>query len=161
MIITDYYKTQQLTNVESRYDVTHSSQSYELFENLLINKQDFNAGGLSLSYIPRPKEFKGMEQRITEMALTKGNVNITSVFVPDIRNIQFAYGDVNTTNDGLLIQFSADKTIIELFIARGYKYDIKALFNEFKHGFSNAEFEFLRANAKEALKEKETVLVAH
>ena len=97
MILTDYYHAQKLTGAESRFDITHSSQSYELFESLLINKRKFNVGGLSFNYVPRPASFKGIDGRKTEMAITKGNVNISSIHVPDLQNIQIGYGCIIPT----------------------------------------------------------------
>ena len=84
MILTDYYKAVKMTDAESRYDVTNSTQSYEPFESLLINKRKFNIGGLSFNYVLRPATFKGIDGRRPDMAITKGNVSISSVYVPDL-----------------------------------------------------------------------------
>lgn len=152
MILTDYYKAEKLTDAESRFDVTSSTQSYELFESLLINKRKYNIGGLSFNYVPRPATFKGETGRKTEMAITKGNVNISGIYVPDLHSIHISYGDVNGTNDALIAIFSNDKTTIELFIARGYKNDVLALYEEIKAGYLDAEIEALKAKAKDVFK---------
>ena len=152
MILTDYYHAQKLTGAESRFDITHSSQSYELFESLLINKRKFNVGGLSFNYVPRPASFKGIDGRKTEMAITKGNVNISSIHVPDLQNIQIGYGDANGTNDALIAVFSNAYKTIELFIARGYKNDVLALYEEIKAGYLDAEIEAIKAKAKDVFK---------
>lgn len=148
MILTDYYKAQKLTDAESRFDITHSTRSYELFESLLINKRKYNVGGLSFNYVPRPATFKGIEGRKTDMAITKGNVNISSLFTPDVQKKQFKYGDMNGTKDALIVIFSSDETVIELFIARGYVNDVMALFEEIKAGYLDAEIEVLRTMSK-------------
>lgn len=152
MILTDYYKAQKLTDAESRYDVTDSSQSYELFETLLINKRKYNVGGLSFNYVPRPSTFKSIDGRQADMAITKGNVSISSLFTPDVQKCQFKYGDVSGTKDALIAIFSPDKTAIEIFIARGYVNDVLALYEEIKAGYLDAEIEVLRARANEVLK---------
>ena len=152
MILTDYYKAQKLTDAESRYDVDNSTQEYELFESLLINKRKYKVGGLSFNYVPRPASFKGIDGRKTEMAITKGNVNISSIHVPDLQKNQIGYGDVNGTNDALIAIFSNDHKTIELFIARGYKNDVLALYEEIKAGFLDAEIEAIRSKAKDVFK---------
>ncbi|HEV7329648.1 MAG TPA: hypothetical protein VGN63_01300 [Flavisolibacter sp.] len=152
MILTDYYKAQKLTDAESRYDITYSTQSYELFESLLINKRKFNVGGLSFNYVPRPATFKGIEGRKADMAITKGNVNISSLFTPNIHRKQIKYGDVNGTNDALIALFSQDEQTIELFIARGYINEVLALYEEIKAGYLDTEIEAIRGKAKDVLK---------
>lgn len=152
MIFTDYYKAQKLTPAESRYDVVLSTQSYEHFENLLINKRKFNVGGLSFNYVDRPASFNGNSNRLTEKAITKGNSNISSVYVPSIFNHLFAYGDINTTNDALILVFSQDYTSIEIFIARGYKNDSMDLFQQFVANEFEHEIELLRAKSREVFK---------
>ena len=147
MILTDYYKAVKMTDAESRYDVTNSTQSYEPFESLLINKRKFNIGGLSFNYVLRPATFKGIDGRRPDMAITKGNVSISSVYVPDLLKKLLAHGNINGTNDALIFVFSADMQIIELFIARGYKNDETALYQMVKAGELDAEMEALRAIA--------------
>lgn len=154
MILTDYYKAQKLTSAESRYDVTDSSQGYELFESLLINKRKYNVGGLSFNYVQRPASFKGADGRKAEMAITKGNANVSSVHIPDLQNNQIGYGDVNGTNDALITIFSNDYKTIEIFIARGYKNDVLALYEEIKAGYLDAEIGVLKAKAKEVFKDE-------
>jgi len=104
---TDYYKFEKLTQAENRYDVTLSTRSYEYFESLLINKRKYNVGGLSFNYVDRPGTWKGDEVRRAEKALTKGNVNLSSVFVPNLIEHLIGYGDVNGTPDALIMLFNA------------------------------------------------------
>lgn len=152
MILTDYYQAKKLTVAESRYDVTNSTQSYEPFESLLVNKRKFNVGGLSFNYVPRPATFKGIDGRKTDMAITKGNVNISSVYVPNLQTHLITFGDVNGTNDALIIVFSTDRLTIEIFVARGYKNDVLALYEDVKAGDLDTEMDALRATAKDAFK---------
>lgn len=153
MIFTDYYKLEKLTEAEARREVTRSSQSYEMLENVLINKRKFNIGGLSVNYVPRPETFKGIAGRKPDMALTKGNVNISSIFVPEFNNRLLAYGDINGTQDAIIFVFSEDKHTIELFIARGYLTDINSLYESVKAGEQDEEMTQWRANAVDVLKQ--------
>ena len=152
MIFTDYYKGQLLTDAKSRYDVTHSTGNYTLFEMLLINQKKFNVGGLSFNYAPRPAKFKGNEKRLAEMIIGKGNSSISSVYVPNIEKNYIAYGDVKTTTDALIIIFDEEKKTIELFIARGLLHNKLNLYSEVCGGFYDEELEALRQIAKNVFK---------
>ena len=148
MNFTDYYKGEKLTDAKSRYDITTSTREYDLFERLLINKRGFNIGGLSFNCVSRPDRWKGKK---TDLALTKGSNNITSLKRPDIE-INFAFGDIKSTNDGCIIIFNPDFkevsiTTIEIFIARGLRNDTNSLWNLFIDEELNHEIEILRKKA--------------
>jgi hypothetical protein len=148
MILTDYYKGNKLTNAQSRFDVTASSCSYDFFESLLINKQKFNVGGLSLNLCQRPDRWNGSK---TDYAITKGSSNITSVKRPDIES-KYSFGDINGTNDGCIIIFNDDfkangVSEIEVVIARGCKNDTVPLWNLLIDGDLDQELELLRKSA--------------
>lgn len=149
---TDYYRGELLTNAECRYDITKSTGSYQPFEHLLINKRKFNVGGLSFNYVERPDRWKGEDGRRAQKALTKGNVNVSSVFIPNLKKHLIGYGDVNGTHDALIILFNASYSVIEVFIARSYANDIQALYTYVTEGEYNHEFEALRKISKEVLK---------
>lgn len=150
-IFTDYYKGQLLTDAKSRYDVDKSTGAYPLFETLLVNQRKFNVGGLSFNYTPRPANFKGSEKRQAEMIIGKGSSNISSVFVPNLNKYYIAFGDVNTTNDALIIIFDEGKKSIELFIARGLIHDVQQLYSDVCEGYYDEQLNELRNNAKELL----------
>lgn len=152
MILTDYYKSKKLGQSEYRYDIVSSTQSYESLENLLINKRKFNIGGLSFNYVPRPGNWSGAKERVPEMAITKNSSNISSIFIPDLNTHFIGYGDIVGTQDAIILQFSADYSTIELFIARGYKNDILALYTAFKEGDLTDEANGLRAKATNVFK---------
>ncbi len=148
MIFTDYYKGQKLTDAKSRFDVTTSTGEYDFFESFLINKRGFNVGGLSFNCVSRPNRWKGKK---TDLAITKGSSNITSIKRPDIEN-NFAFGDIKGTNDGCIIVFNPDFkeggiNTIEIFIARGMRNDTNSLWNLFCDGELDHEIERLRAKA--------------
>jgi hypothetical protein len=151
-IFTDYYRGCILSTSKSRYDIDLSTQSYPLFEGLLINKIKFNVGGLSFNYSPRPQKFKANKERLAEMIIGKGSSNISSVFIPNITKSYIGYGDINTTNDAVIILFDEDKKIIELFIARGLKYDKRNLYNEVIEGYLNNELEAIRQRSVNVFK---------
>lgn len=148
MIFTDYYKGEKLTDAKSRYDITTSTGEYDYFECLLINKRGFNVGGLSFNLVARPERWKGKK---TDMAITKGSDNITSVKRPNIET-NIAYGDIKDKIDGCIIVFNSDfKDVgiltIEIFIARGLRNDTISLWNLFTDGELNHEVEVLRIKA--------------
>ena len=148
MILTDYYKGEKLTEAESRYDITASTGDYDLFESLLINKRKFNVGGLSFNCGQRPKGWKGKD---TDLAITKGSSNITTIKRADLET-NIGYGDIKSTNDGCIILFNSDfKEVgihtIEIFIARGCRNDQISLKDRFSDEDLNHEVEILRAKA--------------
>lgn len=145
MILTDYYKAEKLTEAKYRYDITASSQSYDYFENLLINKRCFNIGGHSINCVSRPDKWKASKP---SLALTKGSSNITSIKRPDLET-NIAFGDINGSKDGCIIVFNEDYksqgiTTIEIFIARGLRNDTNGLWNFFVDGELHHEVENLR-----------------
>ena len=148
MILTDYYKGEKLTDAKSRFDITASTGEYDFFESLLINKLKFNIGGLSFNCGQRPDKWGGKK---TDMAITKGSQNVTSVKRPDLEN-NIAYGDVHGSNDGVIIVLNPDYKEagiiwIEIFIARGLRNDTDGLWELFTDGELNNEIELLRQKA--------------
>lgn len=145
MILTDLYIGKRLTDTKSRYDIIASTGEYDFFEVLLINKRGFNIGGLSFYCISRPDGWRGKE---TDLAITKGSNNITSIKRPNPEK-NVAYGDIKGTNDGCIILFNANfrdegiKTI-EIFIARGLNRDTNSLWNLFTDSELDHEIEALR-----------------
>lgn len=150
MIFIDYYKGKKLTSAKSRFDITESTESYELFETMLLNKRAFNVGGLSFNYVPKPNSFKNN----VDMAITKSNANITSIHKPDLTKKQFGYGDVNGTSDAMIFIFSDDENEIQILIARGYINDKFNLYESVCAGYLDEEISQLKKKAKPVLKEK-------
>ena len=148
MIFTDFYKGEKLTEAKSRYDITASTNEYDYFESLLVNKRGFNVDGLSFNLVSRPERWKGKK---TDLAITKGSNNITSVKRPNPGN-NIAYGDIKGKNDGCIIVFNDDFkqggiNTIEIFIARGLRNDTNSLWDLFTDGELNHEVEALRKKA--------------
>ena len=148
MILPDRYLFKKLTEAKSRFDCTESSESYDFFESLLINKRCFNVGGLSLNLCPQPETHSG---KPVDHILCKGSHSITKVKKPDIES-HICYGDVAGTMDGLIIVYNQDYketgiTSIEIFIARGCRNDTLGLYTLFTEGELSHEVEALRKKA--------------
>lgn len=142
MILTDYYKGEHLQgNAKTRYDVTCSSGSYEHFETILKTKK-----GLSFYFGDVPDRWHFSSKDRPDKAITKKD-NISSVFVPDV-TLPFAFGDVKGTQDSILLIFSKDWQVIEIFIARGQRNNRRNLYTFLCDGELDHEIENLREKAK-------------
>lgn len=150
MIFTDLYVVKRLSEnkSKSRLEVVSSTESHDLFENILINKRNPHKGGQSLYLVPRPIKYKGTD--ITDKAITKGSFNISSVYVPN-PEIPIAFGDINGTNDAIIFQFNPDTdngiNQVEIFIARGQKHNKRNLYFLYCDGELDHEVEALRKKA--------------
>jgi hypothetical protein len=142
MILTDYYKFQHLPDTKSkmRMDCTASTKSYPEFENLR-NK----AGALFVYFGNVPDNFGGNVHRKADKAISKTK-NISSIFVPDV-TVGLAYGDVKGTQDAILIVNNSDYSMIEIFIARGYKNQRVNLWQNLADGAYEDEISELRSRA--------------
>lgn len=144
MIITDYYKMQELVVRQShRYDCVKSTGDYEPFEQIA---QRAKVGHFFFYYGEVPKSFSSHAQRKAERVISNQK-NISSVYIPDIHNRLKGFGEVVGTNDAILFLFSEDYKEMEMFIARGYKNDVRALFYLFCDGELDDEIEAIRARA--------------
>jgi len=142
MILTDFYKGENLPGAaKTRYDVTASTGEYLTFETKLKNKKN----GLSFYFgdVPPAFHFAGSDR--PDKAISKSD-NISSVFVPDVK-LPYGFGDVRGTGDALLMIFSDNYRIIELFIARGQRNNRRNLYILLVDGELDNEIAFLRQNA--------------
>ncbi len=145
MILTDYYKMQEIKPLKShRFDCVASTGEYEPFE---LIAQRAKVKRLFFYYNGVPDTFSANAQRKADRAITNGD-NISSVYIPDLENPLRGYGDAKGTNDGLLFLFSEDYKQLEVFVARGYKNNIKNLCNLFLDGELDGEINTLRERAK-------------
>ena len=158
IIFTDYYRAERLSiSAKDRFDITHKKGAYEVFETKLINKTKYNVGGLSLTYA-KYDYGKTKSERKPEMQISR-NGHISGIYIPDIQNHRIGFGDVYGTTDGIILLFNEDYSVIEIFIARGKKNDIKHIHNQVKYGEYNNEIESLRAESIEVFKKPVTDLV--
>lgn len=144
MIITDYYKMQEIKPLKShRFDCIASTGEYDPFEVIAQKSRDKR---FFFYYNGVPDSFSLNAQRKAERVISNKN-NISSVYIPDIHTPLKGWGDVVGTKDAILFLFSEDYKEVEVFIARGYKNDARALFNLFSDGELDREIEIIRARA--------------
>lgn len=127
--VTDYYRMERLPefqkNKTPRFDCTASTGSYPAFEQI-ANKSRVKR--FFCYYNGLPDSFSQNAKNNAEMAITNTK-NISSVFIPILNKHWLGYGDVRGTQDALLFVFSGDYSVMEIFVARGYKNNRKGLFN--------------------------------
>ena len=95
-----------------------------------------------------PDTFSDRARQKAERALTKSRCNISSVFIPDSNKPLLGYGDIKGTLDALLVYFSKDYRLVELFIIRDQKFNQRALYELMVAGEFNQEIQDLRNNTK-------------
>lgn len=145
MILTDYYLMKEIKVLKShRLDCVASTCGYLPFETIAQRARDKR---FFLYYNGVPDTFSVNAKRKADQAITNGD-NISSVFTPDLENPLFGYGDTKGTKDALLFLFSPDYKQLEVFVARGYKNNVKGLFNLFLDGELVDEIEELKKHAK-------------
>jgi|WetSurMetagenome_2_1015567.scaffolds.fasta_scaffold08895_8 hypothetical protein len=146
MKLTDYYKMQELKVIKShRFDCVASTGNYEPFE--LIAQKARNKS-FFVYYGNVPEGFVEDAKRGADKAITNGK-NISSVYVPDLDNSLYGYGDTKNTDDALLFLFSDDYKQLEIFVARGLKNNVKGLYTLFIDGELDEEIDLLRKAAKQ------------
>ena len=142
MILTDYYKFEKLPGTKSKHrvDCTASTRSYPEFETLRNKTAEL------FVYIGDvPDRFGGNIRRKADKAITKVK-NISSIYVPDA-TAGLAYGDIRGTQDAVLIVNNAKYTVVEVFIARGYRNNRLNLWQNLSDGAYDEEMADLRKRA--------------
>lgn len=138
MILDALYKLSK-SEGKTRFNVTGSTGNYDVFETLKNAK-----GELFFYYCDTPERFKADVRRKADKIISnRFGKNVSSVFVPDIQ-LPFAYGDVNGTNDAILLIFNSDHTQIEIFVAKGKRNNRLQLFQLLTDGELQIEIEALR-----------------
>jgi len=151
MILTDIYRYERLANQKSksRIDCTASTKSYPDFE-----EKPF-------IYIGVNDHIQAGRQRKSDLSVTSGKgKHVTSIFQTDLQN-GLAYGDNRGTTDLLLFisnNFSmgsdgriSDGATVEIFIARGKKFEKNQINNLFLDGQLNSEIEQLRQSVTKSV----------
>ncbi len=145
MILTDYYKMQEIKPLKShRFDCVASTGEYEPFEQIA---QRAKVKRLFFYYTGVPDSFASNAQRKTDRVITNVT-NISSVYIPYLENPLCGYGDTKDTTDALLFLFSDDYKQLEVFVARGYRNHQKQLCDLFLDGELDTEINILRERAK-------------
>ena len=147
MIITDYYRMVRLqeyaNNKTPRFDCIASTGEYPMFQDMATRSK---VKRFYCYYNGIPDSFSNRARQKAERAITSTK-NISSVFIPNINKPLFGYGDVKGTQDAILFVFSADYNLMEIFIARGYKPQQKALYTSMMRGDLNDEIIRIRQHA--------------
>ena len=147
MLITDYLKYIHTENMKSktRFELVASSQTYDFIE----NSKDVK--GVQRIYYTdiQPDKIKANKKRLATKMITdfKGS-HLSSVYVPNLENNLFAYGDVKNTTDLILFLFNSNYSEIEIFICRGKKNDFNGIFTLFTDNELSNEIDYFRNNAK-------------
>lgn len=150
MILTDYYKMEEVKVRKShRFDCTASTGGYNPFEAIASRSRDKR---FFIYYNGIPDSFSANAQRQADRAITNGD-NLSSVYIPDLDTPLMGYGDMQGTNDALLFLFKEDYKQMEIFVARGYKNNVKGLFALFAEGELSAETDRLRQQARPTIEE--------
>lgn len=143
MILDALYTFQKLpeTKSKTRYDcICNSGTLYQPLESLRNAK-----GQLFIYYHSVPDRFNLKGRRKPDMAITKGR-NISSLFVPEVKQ-PFAYGDIRTTKDAILVVLNPDKEQLEMFIAKGQAANQHGLYYLLCDGELDFEIDKLRKAA--------------
>ena len=147
MILTDYYRMVRLqeyaNNKTPRFDTIASTGEYPRFEQMAAKSR---VKRFYCYYNGIPDSFSNRAREQAERAITNTK-NISSVFIPNLNKPLFGYGDVKGTQDAILFVFSADYSLMEVFIARGYKPHQKALYASMMRGDLNTEMSRIRQAA--------------
>ena len=148
MILTDYYKMERLPEFAGhktpRFDTVASTGDYPLFESISSRSK---VKRFFCYYNGIPDSFIKEAKMKAERAISNTG-NISSVFIPIANKSWYGHGDVKGTTDAILFVFSFDYQSMELFIARGRKYNQKQLYNLLYDGELNVEMDRLREMAK-------------
>lgn len=150
MILTDYYKFVKLEGQKSRMriDCTASTRSYDTLERYRDKK------GLLKVYIGDNTYTKAGQSGRSDLSLSYKD-HISSIFAPDVK-LPCWYGDFHRTTDAALFvchNFAiADNAIrpgsvVEVFVARGQRYNRQGLFNMLCDGDLLGDIEELRKRA--------------
>ena len=147
MILTDYYRMVRLqeyaNNKTPRFDCIASTGEYPMFEKMASRSK---VKRFYCYYNGIPDSFSYRAKEKAERAITN-TTHISSVFIPNLKRPLCGYGDVRGTQDAILFVFSADYNLMEVFIARGYKSQQRALFSSMMRGELNAEITKIRQAA--------------
>ena len=133
-----YLKYERLgkTKSKTRFDLIRHSGRYE----------PCMVKGKTWIYLTGAKHIKATQKRKPDITITGGSGNhITSVFIPDTKRPELAYGDIKGTTDAAL--FLIGKNSLEIFIAKGKKNAVLGLYQLLADGELASEIDILRSIA--------------
>ena len=142
MIFTDLYILRDLTGLKSkRYDCIASTGEYEPLQ------AKYKIGRDKIKRLYCYFGEHSNSKSIGEMKLADGRANWTKVKFPDNNFPNIGLGDMNGTDDEIIVLFSEQDKKIELLIARGLKKNRLQLYWQFVEGELDDEVERLRQQA--------------
>lgn len=143
-VLTEYYKMEHRSESTSqtRVDCVEHTGCYEMFEDIAKRSRD---GKLHL-FIANPQKYQTPAQTIAGCSITNGK-HITSVEIPDFRHALDGYGDINGTEDAVLVRFTSLRGF-EMYIARGEKARARKLCALLSRGRLDKDIRRLKAQAQ-------------
>ncbi len=143
-MLDSFYHFKKLPDITSktRFDLIEYSNEYEPLHNPLKRTGDI------VIYLCENHCVKDSARK-TDKAITQAGSNISSVYIPNISKAQFAFGDCRGTQDAILMNIQEND--IQLYISKGKKNNVQALFNLFIDNELESEIQRLK---KEAVKIK-------
>ena len=165
-VLTDLYEFQkQAVFAKERLDSIRSTGKYPYFEERRktqgkrqTDKRDKIVQGSLLVYCGGvPSGFGGDIHSKADLTLSMNGRNLSSVFVPNPK-ARVGFGDVNGTDDAILVLFSEDFAMpngqirraerLTIIIARGQRRNRRALYNAFIGGELDEEIAALYNSAQ-------------
>jgi len=123
IMIDAYYKFERVKlNSKTRYDLTYNQGSYSPLHKT-------NKKGECWIYFSKSLYIKFKSNRKTDSTISNKTGHITSVFIPEIEQPNFGYGDFD--NDAFLIVVNGS---IEILVFKGKKHIQSTLNNLFLDG---------------------------
>lgn len=139
--ITDYYKYKKPVNSKSktRFELVESTKSYEVFENSKDKK-----GVQRIYLLDETENIKADKKRKPQKIISDFSGNhLSGVFIPNLNNICYGFGDIRNTNDFFLVLFNTDFTELEIFVCRNKLHNKQIIFSLFSDNEID-EVEFFR-----------------
>jgi len=135
-----YYRFEKLglTKSKNRFDSVYKTDEYAPFE---IGK---GRHGEVYLYLNHQDYTNSHSRRKVDYCISNRLFHLTKVITPDIEHPEIAIGDVNNTEDALLIQFENDREVMHFFVCKGKKHSLNMLFNLFQDGELDAEIEEIK-----------------
>lgn len=169
-MITAYYKFQNLPDAVKRANNFKSKQRLDCIE--FVSKDDYKGLDAFVSkdkfflYLTACKQFVSSNtKRIAEYSLTGKGLNLSSIYIDDLDNIEFGYGYPNPNrfigkdkkpnplfpfrNDAYLFKVNADYSEIELFVIQDGRHLINSYYQILIDGGFDEEIELLRKQARQ------------
>jgi hypothetical protein len=135
------FKKLGLTKSKNRFDSIFKTDEYAPFE---VGK---GRRGEIYLYLNHQDYTKSHSRRKVDYCLSNRHFHLTKVITPDIEHPEIAIGDVNNTEDALLIQFENNREVMHIFVCKGKKHSLNMLFNLFQDGELDTEIEELKGRA--------------